>query len=95
MVQCTLVNPGVLLLWTGMTQVIPTLPSGETPKPGTGGTGFSAPSLCKFCYSFTHKYSKLFIKSHIQYFDTGKSKKEVVESFVHGISHALYKKKFL
>ena len=31
-----------------MTQVVPTLPSGETPQPGTGGTGFSAPHLSKY-----------------------------------------------
>ena len=33
---------------SGMTQVVPTLPSGETPQPGTGGTGFSAPHLSKY-----------------------------------------------
>ncbi|WAR11991.1 CO6A5-like protein, partial [Mya arenaria] len=30
---------------SGMTQVRPTLPSGETPPPGTGGTGFVPPTL--------------------------------------------------
>ncbi|KAK3581064.1 hypothetical protein CHS0354_033850 [Potamilus streckersoni] len=35
---------------SGMTYVYPTLPSGEKPRPGSGGTGFQAPSLMGCLY---------------------------------------------
>jgi len=39
------IGNGGLITETG--QATPTLPSGNAPEPGTGGTGYSAPTLSK------------------------------------------------
>lgn len=40
-------------------QIIPTVPGGATPRPGTGGTGMKAPTLRMFVFSHNqHKLRK-------------------------------------
>lgn len=53
------IGGGGLIQVPGSGSIAPTLPSGGTPQPGTGGTSFMAPSLskplhkeCKLCLNY-------------------------------------------
>ena len=59
------IGGGGLIMVPG--QVVPTLPSGGTPPPGTGGTSWVAPSLSKWFYNdilILNKTPKIFVPVH-------------------------------